>query len=319
MDIPDFRRGEQLTARKLNQLGNEIRLARLLSGPGYTLTQTPGGTVLNIPQQVSLNIGGASECRWKLSQTGPMKIKIANAALNGQYPDGMSKDGVYELDVPDTQDWHAIYLVMVVDDTGNVDSSPTGLTFAVEGNYKKNDGLTRYFLVGEVVSTDQGGEKGREISYIHSECPFPFPAAGGGGGAGGCFFRISDASEPGESGALTIKIEIAFGLVQNRVPFGMVAGTPYVIDGEQESNFYVWCVMVYDEKTLELKPENTAISFEVSTDLKTNTTDTQYHLVGVVEIDPTGGPNHGPFIKKITQNCAEINPNPCALAWSTPS
>ena len=194
MDIPDFRRGEQLTARKLNQLGNEIRLARLLSGPGYTLTQTPGGTVLNIQPQFTVGGGG----------TAPAAV-----------------------------------------------------------------------------------------------CPF----------------EVTDVSEPGGGGQLTLKVEIAYGLVQNRIPDGMVLGTPYILEGVQDSNFYVYCVLEYDPATLQLRPESNAISFMVDQDLLPNGETTEYVVVAIVQVETTGGPADGPYIKEIQSTCQPIVPNPCSLAW----
>ena len=145
-------------------------------------------------------------------------------------------------------------------------------------------------------------------------------AVGGGGGtapAAVCPFQVSDVSEPGGGGQLTVKIEIAYGLVQNRIPDGMVLGTPYVLDGVQDSNFYVYCVLEYDSTTLQLRSESTAISFMVDSQLKTNDTTTEYVVVAIVQVDATGGPAGGPYIKKIESTCQPIVPNPCNLKWES--
>ena len=307
---PYFQRGVTISVDKLNQMIDLIRQALIQPGPGYSFNRNWGGTTLNIePQTTGGSSGAGTECRWQLSQTGNMTIQIANAALNGQYPDGMSQDGIYELTIPSDQDWHAIYLVMVVDDTGNVESSPTGLTFSIENDYKKNEQNTHYFLVGEVVSSEMEGA--RKITYLHSECPFPFPAGGGGGG-GICFFRVTDISPTGEDGKLINTIEVAYGLVQNIAPSGMILGTPYTIAIGNEP-CYLWMKLTYATDTTKFE----SCEIEHSTDLKVNTDTIEYVLIATIDASATGGPDNGPYIKSITQSCAEIVPNPCNLDFTT--
>lgn len=263
---------------------------------------------------------GLSNCRWEILRADDTKIRIRNASVNGKYPAGMTAQTEYEMDVPLDQDWHALYAIMVLLDDGSVDTSPSGLTFSLEIDYKQNDGNIIYFLVGEVVTSEiEGG--GRKITWIHNECPYVFPP--GGGGSGSCPFKVTDASiiEPGGE-TLNLRVEIAYGLVANRVPDGMVLGTPFIITFlpsggiEEDKVFYFWCVLEYDPDTLQLIGESTAITFLGTDELKTNTPTKEYVLIAAVQTKATGGPGDGPYIKLINSICGTVSPNPCNLGWS---
>ena len=69
MDLPNFRRGIELTSIELNKLSSAIRAASITSVVGGTLSRTPGGTTLFINDQVRGSGGGdaGSRCPFEVN------------------------------------------------------------------------------------------------------------------------------------------------------------------------------------------------------------------------------------------------------------
>jgi hypothetical protein len=178
MEIPDFRRGEQLTAKKLNQLGNEVRLTRLLSGPGYTLTQTPGGTILNIQQQAGpANASAAAEslpCPFKVTDASEgenMKVMIDWGLIWQMLPTGMYPDNKPPL-VMDVSDDCYVYSYMKFNKDSLILEE---VKFVIESDFVQNTSEVQYNLIARVlVDTDA-----KAITSIKNLCiqPFPSPCA----------------------------------------------------------------------------------------------------------------------------------------------
>lgn len=92
MDIPEFRRGLELTSRELNRLGTAVRSAAITSVIGGTFSRTPGGTALVIDQQVRGG-GAGTTCAYfavtDASLNGSLKVEVAQNLIAGRWPDGM--------------------------------------------------------------------------------------------------------------------------------------------------------------------------------------------------------------------------------------
>lgn len=241
-------------------------------------------------------------------------IQIRNGTVRGRYPSGMGAGTKYQLTLG-TSNWYAIYLVIVVGPDGNPSTGDNSVTFGAYDTYQTSTETEKYFLIGEVTICIDSDNR-RYPCYIVNSCDTPqFLGYGSGsGGVNSCPFQISDSSYPGESGALNLQVKISQGMVNNRWPDGMGLNYPdynLPISG----NCYVWMVLGYKTDDVELLEESTAISIEVSTDLKTNTETIQYELIGTVVVS-SGGPAGGSYISNITSVCGRIEAKPCSLAWS---
>lgn len=126
-------------------------------------------------------------------------------------------------------------------------------------------------------------------------------AAGGGGGvAAVCHFKIEDATE-GE----TVQVSVAYGIINGRVPDGMVLGTPYLLP-VTESGF-IYAVVVFNTTTLEVADGATSVTLTFETEPQANTTDTVFVLLGTVSVESGA-------ITGIYSVCDQPYANPCALS-----
>lgn len=130
------------------------------------------------------------------------------------------------------------------------------------------------------------------------------PGFFGGGGGGGittpCAFKITDATE-GE----TVQVRIAFGIINGRVPDGMVFGTPYLLP-VTESGF-IYAVVVFNTTTLEVADGATSVTLTFETSPQANTTDTVFVLLGTVSFESGA-------ITAVYSVCDQPYANPCALS-----
>jgi hypothetical protein len=245
-------------------------------------------------------------------------VEVRVGTLNGTLPTGMvpSRQGVkYLLDIPDG-DWHSIYLVVALDEDGNISTEENAVTFGVYDVYKKSTDSIAYILAGEIsTSYDEYGM--RYISAVRSYCVPQFWNTRGG--TSGCLFGISDASYQNESQQLIMQIQVAFGIVQwmseSRIPDGMsFGGPPYYLPIEETC--YVYLVALFDPTSLKLNDAPTALTFTTSPDLISNTANTQYVLVGTVLVET----NPETQVKSIstTHSVCSVTLNPCMLEWTAP-
>lgn len=127
-----------------------------------------------------------------------------------------------------------------------------------------------------------------------------------GGGSGGgssipCPFQCSDASE-GE----TLKVEVAWGLIYQMLPTGMMPDNDPPLKLTVTQTCYIYSRITFNTNTL-LPSE---VSFSVETEIKSNTATTQYNLVAVVNVS-TDQPK---TITSIQNICQQPFPSPCSLA-----
>jgi len=128
-----------------------------------------------------------------------------------------------------------------------------------------------------------------------------------GGGSGGgstipCPFQVSDASD--ENG---LKVQIAWGLIWQKLPTGMFPDNDPPLKMDVSETCYVYSKIVFN--TNSLLPES--VSFSVETELKENTSSTQYNLIASVFVDTEA---EDPVITGIRNVCVQPFPSPCSLA-----
>lgn len=254
----------------------------------------------------------------KASNDSPT-IRIKNGTVKGVYPNGMSGGSKY-LEELGTSPWYAIYLRVKVDEQTGFPITAAGssdISFYTLDDYQDSTSEFKYFLIGEVTISNNS-ESGRYISYIVNACDTPqflgYGSAGGTNGPNSCPFQLLDWSYPTSSGELDLRVKISKGMINNRWPEGMsLTSGDYILD--ITGNCYVWAVLGYKDDDIELLDEDTAITFEQSTDLKVNTATIQYELVGTVVIS-AGGPAGGYYISSLTSVCGRIEAKPCSLAWT---
>lgn len=131
-----------------------------------------------------------------------------------------------------------------------------------------------------------------------------FGAGGGVTPVTTCVFQITDATA-GE----TVQIEVAYGTINDRVPDGMVLGTPYLLPVTDSG--FVYAVLVFDPLTLVISTDPGSVTLTFETTQQANTATVQYILLGTVAV--TDG-----AISAVYSVCTQPSGNPCALAWEPP-
>ena len=127
---------------------------------------------------------------------------------------------------------------------------------------------------------------------------------GSGGGSNiACPFAVSDASQ-----GTTLKIQIAWGLVWNMLPTGMFPDNDPPLVMTVTQTCFVYCKIIFDTNTLLV----TEVLFSLETDLKTNTSNTQFNLIAVVTVNDDDPQKK--FFSSIKNICLQPFPSPCSLA-----
>ena len=127
---------------------------------------------------------------------------------------------------------------------------------------------------------------------------------GGGGTVAVCPFKVTDVST-----AEQLKINIAWGVIANRIPTGMFPNDdPQLVMDITDSSF-VYAAITFDLDTLNVS----GVAFSVEPEIQSNTTTTQYWLIATVTVDNTGP---SPVISKILNVCQQPYASPCQLAAS---
>lgn len=125
--------------------------------------------------------------------------------------------------------------------------------------------------------------------------------SGGASGGGACPFQVTNASED-----TTLKVQIAWGLIWNMLPTGMLPDNDPPLKLTVTETCYIYSKILFNTTTLLVSE----VSFSVETDLKTNTSNTQFNLIAVVTVDEDADPK---VIKGIKNICQQPFPSPCSL------
>ena len=173
MDIPEFRRGLELTSRELNRLSNAVRSASVTSVIGGKFTRTPGGTTIVVDQQAGAGGGGSViPCPFQCSNASDettLKVEVAWGLIYQQLPLGMMPDNKPPLRLTVTQTCYIYSQIAFDTDTLLV----TGVSFSVETTIQSNTATTQYNLIA-VVTISEGEDK--VITSISNICQQPFPS-----------------------------------------------------------------------------------------------------------------------------------------------
>lgn len=131
--------------------------------------------------------------------------------------------------------------------------------------------------------------------------PSSIGGAGGGGSAIYCPFECTDASEND-----TLKVQVAWGLIWQKLPTGMFPNDNPKLKLTVTATCFIYSRITFNTSTLI----PTDVSFSVETEIKSNSSTTQYNLIAVVTV--SDGENK--VITSIRNICQQPFPSPCALA-----
>jgi hypothetical protein len=152
------------------------------------------------------------------SEDTNVSVIVRNGQVDGNYPDGMSADTLYEYNLSQIQgDWAILYLVIKLDYKGEFDIQGEGDCY-IEAfdTYKRSNAKYLYTAIAEVtISTNEDNKK--YVSYIQNYCPEPKAP-----GIDNCAFSIVDASEGN-----TVAVVVRNGKVDDKYPDGMSGDTLY--------------------------------------------------------------------------------------------
>ena len=175
MNLPNIRRGVELTSTELNKLSDGIRSAAVTSVIGGTFTRTPGGTTLIINDQVR---GGTSEvgglpCPFEVtnaSEGTTLKVQIRWGLIWQQLPIGMFPDNDPPLKMTVTQTCYVYSKI-----TFNTNTLiPAGVSFTLSTEILENTATNQYNLIARVFVDEEADPK--VISSISNICQQPFPS-----------------------------------------------------------------------------------------------------------------------------------------------
>jgi hypothetical protein len=103
-----------------------------------------------------------------------------------------------------------------------------------------------------------------------------------------------------------MKVQVAWGLIWQRLPTGMLPDDSIPLKLTITDNSFIYSRITFDLNTLL----PSAVDFTVETTLKENTSTEQYNLIAVVKV--TEGEDK--TIASITNICQQPFPSPCSLA-----
>lgn len=173
MDIPEFRRGLELTSKELNRLSNAVRSASVTSVIGGKFTRTPGGTTIVVDQQAaSGGSGSVIPCPFQCTdatEDSTLKVQVAWGLIWQKLPTGMFPDNSIPLKLTITDNCF-IYSRITFDLNTLL---PSVVDFTVETALKENSSTEQYNLIAVVKVTD--GEN-KTIASITNICQQPFPS-----------------------------------------------------------------------------------------------------------------------------------------------
>jgi len=175
MELPNFRRGIELTSIELNKLSAAIRAASITSVVGGTLTRTPGGTTLIVNDQVrgGSTEGGVSRCPFAVSDvstSSTLKIEIAWGLIWNMLPTGMFPDNKPPLRMDVTETCYVYSKIQFSTST----LLPTNISFSIESELVENTETIQYNLIAVVTIKEDVEPK--SITSIKNICQQPFPS-----------------------------------------------------------------------------------------------------------------------------------------------
>lgn len=234
------------------------------------------------------------------SRDGVCRITVRSGLVDNTLPTDMTLTDTFSLVVSEDQDWYVVYCGMVVDN-GIIQTDPGNITIFTDTQYEASTDTYVYFKLAEF-SVGYRADSSRYVDWVLNTCAVPFVA----GGIAPCrFFKVTDASE-----GTVMKVEVAQNQIAGRWPNGMGLGFgAFKLDISKNS--YIYAKILYNTTTLQIDPDNTAITILASDALLPNTASEVYILIATVIT--AGDPK---AITQITNVCTEPVPNPCTLAWT---
>jgi len=279
MDIPNFRRGFELSSTELNKLSNAIRSAAVTSVIGGTFSRTPGGTTITVTPQVRGGSGEALQCQFRVSDASevegsiltlkvmvaqnPILSTISEAVPKGRYPQGMSGDAGapnYVMEITQEAGFEYIYINLLTDQFGEILPGATSITVSNELELSYGNSTYQKFPAA-IIEKRNDTESKPYIFKITNLCPLvnprPVPT---------CPFLVEDDSRDG-----VCRITVRSGLVANTLPDDMtLVDTFSLVVSDTQSWFVVYCGMVVDGGVIQTGPGNITIftdtQYEDSTD-----------------------------------------------------
>lgn len=229
-----------------------------------------------------------------------LKIQIQNNKIKGRIPDGMQGGGIYELNIPNDGEWHAVYCILAVDGNGNILPGDTSISFSIFNNYQQNTSEIQYVLIGEV-STSYDGLSKRYISFIQNVCIIPDSEK-----ASACWYRVTTYDDN--------SVEVAqMPLPTNNPglpyiwPVGMPSGR-YILNVPNTG--YIYLGVQFDINYYIVSPAADSVYIFYSENLLANTISIQYILLAVVFINNNK-------ISNIFNVCSQPAISPCLLTFIT--
>lgn len=175
MDLPNFRRGIELTSTELNKLSSAIRSCAVTSVVGGSVTRTPGGTTLVINDQVRGGSEGSSglPCPFLVSDasdTVGLKVRIEWGLIWQMLPTGMFANNTPPL-IMEVTNSSFVYSKIVFDTNTLL---PTSVSFVIEAAIQTNTSTAQFNLIASLTVKSEGDTK--SITAIYNVCQQPFPS-----------------------------------------------------------------------------------------------------------------------------------------------
>jgi hypothetical protein len=250
---------------------------------------------------------------YSLGTSADLKISIRSTTIERHYPTGMNGTDTYVLTIPDTQQWWAVYAVIVTNSDGDIQFEENDITLFLESTYKESTETLTYFLLGEV-NTGYDADSNRVIDHIYNSCQIPFitgaVTTSGAiiprGRTVNCPFRVTNATQ-GTTQEILIQ-QSTVNTPSARWPLGMGVGAPdfkLLITASS----YIYVKLTYVENDVIVIPEDYGVTIAKETTLKENTVNEEYILLAVVAFANNQ-------ITTITNSCMNVTANPCNLKWN---
>ena len=278
MDIPEFRRGLELTSKELNRLSDAVRGASVTSVIGGRFTRTPGGTTIIVDPQ-AMGGGATQSCPFKVSDVSEpnpqggliLKIEISQdpvlgtislANPDGRYPNGMSADPdapAYKITLNNDAEVLYVYVNIQVDQLAEILPASTAITISVDKEFTQGSSTYQKFLVA-IVEKKLDDDQKAYISEIQNLCPLVFAHP-----APPCPFLVEDDSRDG-----SVRVTVRSGLVANALPDNMTLPNTFSITLSTSRTFWViYCGMVVIDGVIQTGPGNITIfasdAYQIST------------------------------------------------------
>lgn len=240
------------------------------------------------------------------------RVRVANTWVYDRetYPKGMDMESAFSLDLKDSS-WYGIYLKVMVDGDGMLDTQATDPLEIKAEDTPKNDSdplndtiFKKWFFLGEL-TIDYDTEGNPFCGWIRNNCEsitFPIDT----GNTSTCPFGVTGKNE----GDTEWKVKIAYGTIRGVVPEGMSTAADYVLD---------WIdgivVMLVTFKAESIDIEN--ISFDIMQAAAIINTDTvAYYAIAGLDTYVDGDGENAP---NITNYCYMPDPCVCDLVYKAAS